>query len=144
MDILSIVLICFIVLEFLNVLMLYFFPGSSRGNALGFFKAYEQSKSYPEIHKLIRYLTNWVAGTKLIFIVLLIVIIIAGDTRIKLFSIIALIISISTFFFRLYPLLKQMDKAEQLHPRGYSRTLAIMIAVFLAIFAGAVIITLAL
>jgi hypothetical protein len=140
MDILSIVLTGFIALELLNVLLLYLKPGSSRGNALGFFEAYEKSKADPEIHGLIRYLINWVAGTKLIFIVLLIGIIIAGDATVKVFSIIALIFSISTFFSRLYPALKEMDKAGQIHPRGYSRTLAIMIALFIAIFTIAVLI----
>lgn len=140
MDILSFVLICFIALELLNVLMLYLNPGSSRGNALGVFKAYEKSKADPEIYGLIRYLINWVAGTKLIFIVLLIGIIIAGDATVKVFSIIALIFSISTFFSRLYPALKRMDKAGQIHPKGYSRTLGIMIVSFIIIFAAAVVV----
>jgi hypothetical protein len=68
MKILSIAIIAFLVLEVLNVIMLYFTPGTSRGNGLGVFNAYEKSKADPEIHALVKYLINWVAGTKIIFI----------------------------------------------------------------------------
>lgn len=134
MDIISIALLLFGVLELLNVFLLYLAPGSKRGNSLGFFNAYEKSKADSEVHALITYLINWVAGTKLIFIVLLIGIIITGNTSTKVFSIIALIFSILTFFSRLYPGIKQMDRAGQITPRGYSRTLAIMIISFIVVF----------
>lgn len=139
MDILSLVLIFFILLELANVLILYLSPGSRRGNSVGFFKAYEKSKNDPEVYALISYLINWVAGTKLIFIVLLIGIIITGSPESKVFSVIALIFSIMTFFSRLYPGIKQMDEAGQISPKGYSRTLGIMIGAFIGIFAAALI-----
>ena len=44
MDILSIVLIVFGILELSNVLMLYLTPETRRGNGMGMFKAYEKSK----------------------------------------------------------------------------------------------------
>ena len=44
MDILSIVLIVFGILELSNVLMLYLTPETRRGNGMGVFKAYEKSK----------------------------------------------------------------------------------------------------
>jgi hypothetical protein len=44
-----------------------------------------------------------------------------------------------TFYSQLYPTLKRMDKEGQLDPRGYSRTLAIMIGGFILTFAVAVI-----
>ena len=66
MDAISIALMLFGVLELSNVLVLYLAPGSKRGNSVGFFDAYEKSKSDPEIHALVTYLVNWVAGTKLI------------------------------------------------------------------------------
>jgi len=140
MDILSIVLMLFGVIELANVLLLYFAPGSRRGNSIGFFNAYERSKSDPEVHALVSYLVNWVAGTKLIFIVLLIGILITGNPATKVFTGIALIFSILTFFSRLYPALKTMDENGQITPHGYSRTLGIMIAVFIATFTAAVII----
>jgi hypothetical protein len=45
MTILTISIIAFLVLETLNVLMLYFTPGTRRGNGLGVFNAYEKSKA---------------------------------------------------------------------------------------------------
>jgi hypothetical protein len=137
MDALSIVLCLFIVLELLNVILLYKVPGSTKGNAMGVFKAYAKSKADPEVSALVDYLVNWVAGTKLIFIVLLIGIIITGSPATKVFSVIALIFSIATFFSRLFPIIKRMEKSGGLTIGGYSRTLAIMIAAFIAVFAAA-------
>jgi hypothetical protein len=138
MDVISIVLIVFGVLELANVLLLYLAPGSRRGNSMGFFTAYEKSKQDPEVHALVSYLVNWVAGTKLIFIVLLIGILITGNPATKVFTAIALIFSIMTFFSRLYPVLKTMDDHGELTPHGYSRTLRFMIIGFIATFAVAV------
>ena len=139
MDVLTIVIIAFGTLELLNVLTLYLAPGSRRGNALGVFRAYERSKHDPEVHALVRYLTDWVAGSKLIFIVLLIGIVITGSPATKVFTVIALIFSILTFYSRLYPAITRMDLAGQVEPRGYSRTLALMIAGFVVVFAVAVV-----
>jgi hypothetical protein len=137
-DVLSVVLIGFGTLELLNVLTLYLAPGSRRGNALGVFRAYERSKADPEVHALVSYLIDWVAGTKLIFIVLLIGILITGSPATKVFSAIALMFSILTFYSRLYPAITKMDHAGQVVPRGYSRTLAAMIAGFVVVFGVAV------
>ena len=138
MDVISIVLIVFGVLELANVLLLYLAPGSRKGNSMGFFTAYEKSKQDPQVHALVSYLVNWVAGTKLIFIVLLIGILITGNPATKVFTAIALIFSIMTFFSRLYPVLKTMDERGELMPHGYSRTLRYMIIGFIATFAVAV------
>ena len=143
MDIISIVLMLFGILELSNVLLLYLAPGSRRGNSVGFFNTYEKSKKDPEVHALISYLVNWVAGTKLIFIVLLIGILITGNAATKVFTTIALVFSIMTFFSRLYPTIRKMDENGEITPRGYSRTLGIMIALFIAVFVVAVIIYLA-
>ena len=140
MDVLSVVLIAFGALELLNVLTLYLAPGSRRGNAMGAFRAYERSKQDPEVHALVSYLIDWVAGTKLIFIVLLIGILITGSPATKVFTVIALIFSILTFYSRLYPAITQMDAAGQIEPRGYSRTLATMIATFVVVFGVAVVV----
>ena len=137
MDALSIVLSLFILLELLNVVLLYRKPGSTRGNAMGVFKAYAKAKADPEVSQLVDYLVNWVAGTKLIFIVLLIGIIITGSPATRVFSVIALIFSIATFFSRLFPIIRKMDQGGVLTINGYSRTLAIMIGSFIAVFAAA-------
>ena len=140
MNILSIAIIAFLVLETSNVFMLYFTPGTRRGNGLGVFSAYEKSKKDPEVHALVSYLINWVAGTKIIFIALLIVILITGDNTTKLYSVVALILSIFTYFWRLHPAIKNMDSQDQITPKGYSKTLGIMIIGFMATFAVAMII----
>jgi len=135
MDVLSIGIVLFAVLETLNVLMLYFTPDTRRGNGIGAFNAYEKSKADPDVHALVKYLINWVAGTKLIFIFLLIVILIIGNSTMRFFSVLALIFSILTFFWRLYPAIRNMDKAGQITPKGYSKTLGIMISGFITVFA---------
>jgi len=140
MDTISIVLLLFIVIECFNVILLYKVPGSTKGNAVGVFKAYAKAKADPELSILVDYLVNWIAGTKLIFIVLLIGIIITGSPATKVFSVVALIFSISTFFSQLFPIIKKMDAGGGLTINGYSRTLAIMIAAFIAVFAVALVV----
>ena len=77
----QIVIITFILLELMNVLALYFAPGSKFANAVGVFKAWEQSQQYPEIHEFVKYLVNWVAGAKLIFLSLLAIIVFYADVE---------------------------------------------------------------
>ena len=72
MTITEIIIIVFIFLEISNVVMLYFAPGSKNANAVGVFASWEKSKLYPDIHEFVKYLVYWVAGTKLVFIFLLI------------------------------------------------------------------------
>lgn len=130
MSILFIAIILFIILEGTNIITLYFFPGSKIANGVGVFNAWEKSKADPEIHQFIRYLVNWVAGTKLIFIALLVVILFTGRDSTKLWAVVALILSILSFFWRLFPSIKKMDKNSQITPQGYSKTLGIMISCF--------------
>ena len=137
MSILSIAIIIFIILESLNILTLYFKPGTNMGNGVGVFNAWERSKADPEMHQFIRYLVYWVAGTKLIFIALLLVILFATGESTKLLTAVALIASILSFFWRLYPIIRAEDKSGHITPSGYSRTLAIMIAGFVGLFAVA-------
>ena len=42
MDILSVAIIAFVVMETVNVGVLYFYPGSRRANGMGVFNAYER------------------------------------------------------------------------------------------------------
>ena len=74
MSILSITIVAFAVLETLNVTTLYFQPGTRFGNGVGVLNAWGKSKTDPDLHQFVRYLVFWVAGTKLIFITLLLVI----------------------------------------------------------------------
>lgn len=141
MKIISIAIIAFLLLEIMNVIALYFFPGSKYANSVGVFKAWEKSKDDPEIHNLIKYLVNWVAGTKVIFILLLITILLTADVQdLYLFGI-ALVISISTFFWRLFPLIRKMDLEDQIEPKNYSFVLGLMIISMISIFLIATVIS---
>ena len=133
----KIVIALFILLETSNVLALYFAPGSKYANAVGVFTAWEKSKQYPEIHDFIRYLVNWVAGAKLIFLLLLAVIIIFADLEIQRLSLFALALATASFYWRLFPLIRKMDRDGQIEPRNYSIALAIMILTFVAVFIAA-------
>ena len=142
MNAVSIAIVLFIILETSNIVLLYFAPSSKKGNGVGVFNAFEKSKEYPDIHRLIRYLINWVAGTKLIFIALLMVILITGSRTTKIVSMAALILSVASFYWRLYPLIRKMDREDEISPKGYSRTLFIMISVFILVFIAALTLTL--
>lgn len=142
MNILQIAMACFVFLELMNITMLYFKPGSKIGNGIGVFNAYEKSKNDEEVHSLVKYLIYWVAGTKLIFIALLLVIIFTASTTTQLFAVAVLIASIMSFYWRLYPIMKGMDAKNQITPKGYSKTLHVMIAVFVGGFTLALIVAL--
>jgi len=134
MTFIKVVIFVFIVLETSNVLALYFAPGSRMANAVGVFSAWESSKQYPEIHEFVKYLVYWVAGTKLIFLLLLAVIILFADINTQRMSLIALTAATLTFYWRLFPLIRKMDRNGQIAPRHYSMVLGIMILVFISVF----------
>lgn len=128
------VIVFFILLEASNVLALYFAPGSKYANAVGVFTAWEKSKQSPEIHEFVRYLVNWVAGAKLIFLLLLAVIVLFADLEIQRLSLVALALTTASFYWRLFPLVRKMDRDGQIEPRNYSTVLGGMIFVFIVCF----------
>lgn len=130
----KIVIFAFILLELSNVLALYFAPGSRYANAVGVFSAWEKSRQYPEIHEFIQYLVNWVAGAKLIFLLLLAVIVWSADANTQRLSLLALGMATLSFYWRLFPLIKKMDRQGQIVPKNYSVVLGIMIFFFVAVF----------
>lgn len=138
MNMLKIVIIVFLILESANVMALYFFPDSKLANSMGVFKLWEKSKQAPEVHNLVKYLVNWVAGTKLIFILLLIAILISTDDQTLVLAGAALAVSISSFFWRLFPLIRKMDNNDQIDPKNYSAVLGWMILAFILTFLGAI------
>jgi hypothetical protein len=103
-------------------------------NGVGVFNAWEKSKSDPEIHDFVKYLVNWVAGTKLIFILLLLVILLTAPEQTLLYTGGAMAIAISSFFWHLFPLVRKMDRAGQIQPKNYSVVLGWMILVFIMVF----------
>ncbi|MFC1678170.1 hypothetical protein ACFLZ9_00355 [Patescibacteria group bacterium] len=134
MTILYIVVIAFILLEISNVLAMYFIPGTKFANSVGVFNAWDKSKKDPEVHSLVKYLVNWVAGTKLIFILLLIVMLYSEDATAKFSALIVLATTSALFYWRLFPLIRKMDKNGEIQPRGYSKTLGLMILVLIIAF----------
>ncbi len=139
MNMLDLSIIIFVIIEFANVCILYFFPDSRRGNGVAAFQFWEDSKKNEDDHLFAQYMTNWVAGTKLIFICLLLVICIFGSELLKMFAVGAMILSIATYFFRLHPIIRKLDQHNQIIPKGYSNTLKKMITFFVAMFAGTLI-----
>jgi hypothetical protein len=103
MNILTIVIIGLIVLETANVTALCSCPGSRLANSVGIFAAWEKSKQDPEIPGFVRTLVNWVAGTKLIFVLLLIVIAYAADRLTPMLTSAGLVIWIASFLQCLAP-----------------------------------------
>ena len=137
MTVLIVIAAIFLFLESANVLALYFAPGSDKVNAIGVFKAWERSKQDQEVHDLVRYLTFWVAGTKLIFILLLLAVLLYGDDRMQVIAVAALAIGVLSFYWRLGPLARKIDARRMMNPDGYSTVLTAMITVFvIALAAG--------
>lgn len=133
MDILSIAILIFILMESANVIILYFWPDSQLGNGVGVFNAFHHSEN--EEQKLFNsYLVNWVAGVKLIFIFLLAVILAAGTEPIRVWAVVAMILSIATYFWRLHPIIKKLDAMGCITPKGYSKALGWMITGFMVMF----------
>jgi hypothetical protein len=124
----------FIVIESMNVLALYFSPGTKYANSVGMFVAWEKSKQYPEIHQFIRYLVYWVAGVKVMVLFLLAMLVIFAEAFIIRNALLVLGVATATFFWRLFPIIRTMDKNEQIKPMRYSIGLAIMILIFIAVF----------
>lgn len=136
MSILSIAILVFIIMESVNVAILYFWPDSRLGNGVGVFNAFHSSES-EEQQLFSSYLVNWVAGVKLIFIFLLAVILIIGTEQVKLWAVVAIILSIATYFWRLHPTIKKLDAMGCITPKGYSKALGWIIAGFMIMFTAA-------
>ena len=134
MNILEIVILVFCFIEFLNITILYWFPEFKFGNGVGIFKNYNNLKNDEKNKDFINYMVSWVAGTKLIFIIIGIVVVIFGNLETQIGTVIGLILSIMSFYYRLFPLIKKMDSENKIIPKGYSKTLNFMILSFVFMF----------
>ena len=134
MIILNTAIITFIVLEVMNILILYFIPKTKTGNGMGVFKHYETLTKDHETKLFISYLVNWVANAKVIFILLLLVILIFGDVKVKQYAVIAMVVSISMYYISLHPKIKKLDSLGFIEPKGYSKKLLTMIASIQTVF----------
>lgn len=140
MNVLQVVILVFVVLEILNILVLYTSPTMKEGNGIGIFKKIHEIDPDGETFLLIKYLTNWVANAKVIFAALAITIVIFGDEVVQMHAAFALIFSTLMFYFTMYPILKKVDEEGRLLKRGYSKTLAYTILAFILTFIGGLII----
>lgn len=137
MDILSIAIIIFCIMEFGNVLILYFRPDSKLGNGVAVFDSWRDVKKDHALDLFAHYMAYWVAGVKLIFIFLLMVVLFTGTELTKVWTVLAMILSIATYFWKLHPIIKKLDAMGKISPKGYSKTLGLMISGFLLMFSGA-------
>jgi len=131
----------FILLEATNVVALYFFPDSKLANSVGIFNAWDESKSDPQMHDFAGYLVYWVAGSKLIFLLLLAVILFTGSDQTLILTSAAMAVAITSFFWRLFPLIRKMDRDDQINPKNYSAVLGWMIFAFVLAFLAAIFIS---
>lgn len=134
MNILDIIIIAFCLMELSNVFILYFKPKFKYGNGIAVFDSYEDSEKDESMHLFVKYLKNWVANVKLIFIVLLFVIVFKGSDELKVYATIVLILSIFVYYISLHPLIKKLDQMGKISPKGYSKTLFLMITGFICMF----------
>ncbi len=134
MFILNSAIILFVFLEILNVMILYFSPDSKIGNGVAVFNPWFKLKTDQSNILFAKYLINWVAGTKLIFIGLLLVIVFTGGETTKLVTVMAMPFFMGTYYFRLHPIIKKLDDLGEITPKGYSKTLSLMIICFMILF----------
>lgn len=128
MNALQVTLLVFVLIETLSMLELYFLQDKPMFNGVGIFSGWERSKADPEVHMLVRYLVNWLAGVKMIVIGLVLVLVFMVPENTKLLGAIALLITVSSFYWRLKPMLRTADMAGQVTPQGHSRRLSMMVA----------------
>lgn len=134
MDILSIAIVIFCIMETGNVLILYFMPDSRLGNGVAVFDSWKDAKEETSMDLFAHYMAYWVAGVKLIFIFLLLVVLFTGSEVTKIWAVVAMILSIATYFWKLHPIIKKLDALGKITPKGYSKTLGWMITGFLIMF----------
>lgn len=115
-------------------------PDSRLGNGVAVFDSWNDVKEDKALNLFSHYIAYWVAGVKLIFIFLLIVVLLTGTEITRVWAVVAMILSIATYFWRLHPIIKELDKMGKITPKGYSKTLGLMIMGFLIMFSLSLII----
>jgi len=127
MSTIQVSLLVFVAIEMLSVLELYFMQDHAVVNGVSMFRGWEISKEVPVVHDLICYLVNWVAGIKLIVIALILVLIFTAPQQTLICAGVALVLAISSYFWRMYPTLRKHDQAGLVEPRGRSRLMGVMV-----------------
>ena len=130
------------VLELLNILMMYLKPEFKYSNGIGVFNGWDASKGNEEVHGLAIYLVRWVANTKLIFIGLLIVILVLGSREVQLYSMLVMAVTTAVFFIALFPLIRKLDKKGHITPKYYSVILFFEVFIITGAFTTAFVLSL--
>ncbi|MCY3415017.1 MAG: hypothetical protein INQ03_25425 [Candidatus Heimdallarchaeota archaeon] len=133
MNIIEIILLIFVFLELGNVFTLYFNHTTTLANGMGAFKILQEDLD-ENVRDITDYLIYWVAGTKVIFMGLLLVIIFLATPVVQFFAVLVMMITTMLYYYKLHPLIKKMDNKDMIQPKGYSRILGILIAVFILAF----------
>lgn len=137
--ILDIAIIIFVLVEFSNIIILYFKPDFKYGNGMAHFTGWADLKKDEGSFLFTTYLVRWIANCKAIFLLLLIIILIFGSDPLKLWGVIITAITIGLYYITLYPVIRRLDQMDKIKPNGYSKTLTITISGFIAMFSLAVI-----
>ena len=119
------------------MLILYFLPDSKLGNGVAVFDSWREAKSDKAMDLFAHYVAYWVAGVKLIFIFLLMLVVLTGSETTRVWAIVAMILSIATYFWKLHPIIRELDSMGKISPKGYSKALGRMIDGFLVMFSTA-------
>lgn len=93
-------------MEFANVIILYFKPNSKLGNGVAVFDSWNDIKEDESLDLFGHYMAYWFARVKLIFIFLLLVVLFTGSEMTKIFAVVAMNLSIATYFWKLHPIKK--------------------------------------
>lgn len=128
MNAIQVSLLVFVIIETLNMLELYFMQDNCVFNGICLFSGWEKSKENPEVNGLIRYLLNWLAGMKMMVIGLVLVLIFTAPRQTLFLAAISMVITIGSFYWRMYPIICKADDAGQIKLKGRSRMLGTMVA----------------
>jgi hypothetical protein len=127
MSTIQVALFVMVIVEALSVLELYFLQDTPIFNGVAIFSGWEISKEVREVHELVRYLVNWVAGMKLIVVGLLLVLALTAPQQTLLYAGIALAAAVASFFWRMFPAICKLDREGCVNPFGRSRVLGWMV-----------------
>ena len=137
--ILKAAILIIVVMELSNILVMYFKPNFKYGNSMNTFKQWYKAQEKEPERLFVKYMVNWVANCKLIFLALLVVVVLFGNKIIAVCAVIATIVSIGIYFVSLHPIIKKLDEMGEIQPKGYSKTLALTIGAFMVMFSAALV-----
>lgn len=134
MTFLTIAMSAFLLLEISNVFVLFFAPDSPQVHGMGMFPVWEKIKKDVNMYNLVRYFTFWVAGSKLILIVLLVIVLVMGTPMMKVIAGYVTGLSMLPFYWGLFPTMKKIDENDQVEPKGFAMRLGFTITMFILMF----------